>query len=420
MPEMVDFQLTNSKGLMRIIYCYGLEAPMLIVPTVHGDPLLTAQHFYYLEDLDSIARLNVDTIAKRTNHDESQMAREAEYLIDNYLFEFSAKHLSAKLSSKVTDHKYWRNTEPIYVGYDNNHTLALALDILNDDAIKVLGATDGLPTAIWTDWCLINNILPMNLFEQYTAAVSKIVHTMLQVQADNHEHLGTGTTSLPIVKLNGNLLTHYQALMLDTIRERDIDISKTSLQVTRGGNYRRSEDFGLIVEFVKAEKLCDPDLLSYYFAGVREYMPISQFRSFYNVLEFFFEEAPRVLSESARSEREQISCVVRWIINESEMRKFICEIGDEYRQVLGADLNTSGGQIISGINLSNPDLLDAIAGWLYTIRCACVHSKLTRRGMTSTRLVPYTIDEDVIQAAVPLIQKLAVECIRKEAASTYP
>ena len=420
MPQMVDFQLTNAKGLMRVIYCYGLEMPMVVTPTLHGDPLLTAQHFYYLEELDSIARLNVDEIGKRTNYNESQMAREAEYLIDNYLFEFSAKHPSAKLSSKIADGKYWQNTEPMYIGYDNNNTLALALDILNDHSIKALRCSDGTPTDSWTDWCIINNILPPDLFEQYTAAVSKIVHTMLQVHTDNHEHLGTGTTSLPIVKMNGNLLTHYQALMLDVIRERDIDISKPWIQLTRGGDFRRSEDFGLVVEFVKAEKLCDPDLLSYYFTGVREHMPISQFRSFYNVLEFFFEEAPRVLRESAAFEREQLSCVVRWVIDESQMHEFIRDLGNEYRQVLGADLRTSGGQIISGVNLSNTNLLDAIAGWLYSIRCACIHSKLTRRGRASARFVPYTIDEDVVAAAVPLVQKLAVGCIRKGTANTYP
>src|SRR6478752_6295254 len=89
MPHMVDFQLTNSRGLGRVVYCQGLEVPVVILPTVHGEPLLTAQAFYYLEELECIARMSTDAISANCQVIDSELARRCEYIIDNYLFAYS-------------------------------------------------------------------------------------------------------------------------------------------------------------------------------------------------------------------------------------------------------------------------------------------------------------------------------------------
>jgi hypothetical protein len=244
--------------------------------------------------------------------------------------------------------------------------------------------------------------------------LASLLTKKILVETVEHEVLGTGITQLPLLRVNRGLLPYDQANLLDVLGPDDIDTSKPTISCSRGGGMPGPR-LELPLEVVKAEKLCDRDLLSYYFAGVREHMAIAQFRSFYNVLEFFFDEAPKALGRSARIERDQITCVVRWAISEKQFQDCLRQLRPDYQKRITADLITSAGEPIPGLSLSQADVLGAFASWLYRIRCACIHSKLTRHAKPTVRFVPYTTDEDLVAAAVPLIQKVAIECIRKSA-----
>ncbi len=152
-------------------------------------------------------------------------------------------------------------------------------------------------------------------------------------------------------------------------------------------------------------------MLSYYFAGVREHLPISKYRCYYNVLEHFFEEAPKALGEAAKNEREQISCVVRWVALPEKLKSFIHLQGASYKQAIEHDLSTSSGVKVKSISVSSYNLEQDISEWLYAIRCAIVHSKKTRKGNIEARLVPYSEDENIAELAVPILQYLAILCI---------
>lgn len=411
MASMVDFQLTNSRGLGRVIYCHGLETPVIIAPQVQGEPLLTAQAFYYLEELESVARMCTDEIAEEYQTDESHLARRCEYIIDNYLFAYSMKHPESQLSTKVTDFRYWKYDGELYRGYDHNHTKALALDWLNDDTIQSIKNEDYSTQIDWESWCLVSKYSD-RAFSDYLQAMQQCIRKFVDIQTEAHEELGSGQFRLPLVLPGPGLLDHNQAMMLDVIGMHDVASGKDKLHVSRGGG--SSGKFDLPLESIQTTTWRNSDLLAYYFAGVRERTPIAQFRSFYNVLEFFFESAPIELGESAPTERKQISCVLRLVTDADNIIEFFNHQGSEYQSAVRSEIQTSSGQTISPMRTTPGMVVEDASRWIYEIRCACIHSKATRRGAVSARFVPFSNDENAVALAVPLLQWLAVACIERE------
>jgi hypothetical protein len=46
--------ITNSRGLCKVTYFNGLDFPVVMRPSLMGEPLFTAQGFYFVERLDSV------------------------------------------------------------------------------------------------------------------------------------------------------------------------------------------------------------------------------------------------------------------------------------------------------------------------------------------------------------------------------
>jgi hypothetical protein len=411
MPHMLEFQLTNSRGLGQVIYCHGLETPVIIAPTVHGEPLLTAQAFYYLEELEAVARMSTDEISEEHHISEEHLTRRCEYILDNYLFAYSVNHPESQLTTRVTDFKYWEYRGEPYRGYDQNHTKALALDGLNDETILSIENEDYSTKMAWADWCLIT-AYTNGIFSDYTRAMQQCIRKHVEVQTENHEYLGTGRHRLPLVTPSVGLLDYSQALGLDTIRKRDVVTDAGTVLVSRG--HGGLGDFRLQLETVHITRSCNSDLLAYYFAGLRERVSIAQFRCFYNVLEYFFESAPKELGESASKEREQLSCVVRYVADAADITKFFDRVGDDYGAAIQEEIETASGQKIRSIGMEPCNIAVEVSRWIYDIRCACIHSKATRHGSLTARFVPFSNDENAVALAIPLLQWLAVRCIEKD------
>ena len=81
-----EYALTGAKGLSRVLYFEGLDFPIIIVPTIHGKPLLTTQAFYYLEQLESVVRIrfeNRGTDNVPGHNSRKELERIFESTIDN-------------------------------------------------------------------------------------------------------------------------------------------------------------------------------------------------------------------------------------------------------------------------------------------------------------------------------------------------
>jgi len=398
--------------MKKVVSFEGLEFPIVIAPTLHGEPLLTTQAFYYLSQLESAVRIRFEKRKSIPKHNSTkELERRFEYIIDNYLFEYSKKHPQEQITSKVTDLKYWENDMLTYQGYDENKTLALALDVYNDKSVVEL-SDDDLPTKNhWNDWCLVSNYTS-EYIATYVNSMQSVLNKTVRVETKDHDELGTGKFVLPLVQVDEGILTYYQANMLEVLQPHRLDIKNSFVLVSRG--IKSDSDFILPLEEIRTEKYYDADLLSYYFAAVREHLPISKFRCFYNVLEYFFEEAPKKLGEQAKNERKQISCVVRWVASPGSIMKFIDLQGESYSKQLKRDLITSSGTKIKAVTISATNAEQRISELLYAIRCAIVHSKKTRKGSVEARIVPYSEDEKIAELVVPIIQHLAILCIEKD------
>lgn len=412
MAHMVDFQLTSSRGTGKVIFCHGLEAPAAIVPIVQGEPLLTAQAFYYLEEIESVARMSTDPIPAEFQVSQGHLARRCEYIIDNYLFAYSLTHPESRLSTKITDFRYWEYEGEPYRGYDHNHTQALALDWMNDPSIRSVRSDDSTDLL---DWCLIANYT-YPFLDQYVANLKCCTRKYVHVETDGHEYLGTGSHSLPLVSTKAGLLDYHQAMALDGISFRDFAVGADTVLVATGSP--TIQEFRLPCGVIHMTRLHSSELLAYYFAGIREEAPIARFRSFYNVLEYFFDSAPSGLGESARTEREQMSCVVRWVVDDAQVKNFVSAMGCEYGGALAVHLQTSSGRNIAPLEMNSATICADVSRWIYDIRCACIHSKASRAGAATARFVPFSNDENAVSLAIPLLQWLAVACIQKDSAAS--
>ena len=121
--------LTNARGLGKVTFFNGLDFPVVMKPSLMGEPILTAQAYYFLERIDSV-------VATSFPVNQEPSIRDLEYIIDNYLFEYSKKHPDEKITSKITEFVFWQDDpDNAYFSYDWKLTECLALDTLNDPSI---------------------------------------------------------------------------------------------------------------------------------------------------------------------------------------------------------------------------------------------------------------------------------------------
>lgn len=409
-----EYALTGAEGISKVLYFEGLDFPIVIAPTIHGKPLLTTQAFYYLEQLESVVKIRFENETRNNipeHNSRHELEHKFEYIIDNYLFEFSKKYPTLGITSKITDLKYWEDGFT-YQGYDQNLTQSLTLDTLNDHSIIDVKNEDLPNKDYWNDWNLVANYTD-DYVEKYISSMSSVIFKNVDIQVEDHEELKSGNFNLPLLRPSKGLLNYHQACMLETISFYKMTLQSDKILVSRG--MKSANNFYLPVETFRVEKLYDSDLLSYYFAGIRERLPISKFRRFYNVLEYLFEAAPEELGVRARTEREQLSAVVQWVTTNESITSFISNgVGGRYQEAIQRDLVSSSGINVTSLTLSSSNAVHEVARWLYDIRCACMHSKKTYRGKKSARFVPYSSDEDLVGLAIPIIQKLSILCIEKD------
>lgn len=390
---------------MKVMVFSGLSHPMLVHPILHGEPVLTAQAFYYLEQLEAVANIHFETPTDHLSDGE------VEYLVDNYLFEYSKRYPKERLSFKITEGKFWEDDVPeFYLMADQRDTEVLVLDVMNDEHVHSINAIDPSDRVDLTDWDIGRNFA-REAFEPYKAAMGalleKKVNVIVSPSGDRDGYMG----KLRVVKPGYGLITREQAEGLSNISLRSIPQTATSVKLPATDVDRACEELPLLR--VTASKQYSPIMLSHYFSGLKELNPLKAFVGFYNVLEYYFEEAPRIVGTSASTELAQLKCVIDLISAAADVATFLSKLPPAISGAIMADLPTSSGLIIAGVPRS-PDMRHELARWLYEIRCAVIHSKKTRRGVPTPSFEPYSQSSNVVRYSIPVIQWLAVRCIEKD------
>ncbi|MGR6738692.1 hypothetical protein [Pseudomonas chlororaphis] len=404
MATTLRMQISNGKGLCKVILFEGLQHRTTIHPMIHKNPILTVQGFYYLEDLDAVSSVQFESREKvQTDH-------EYEYMIDNYLFSYALSNPSSKLTSKINTYKFQATDfDDNYTFYDNGRTAALSLDLANDDT--VLSIEDPIdPTVDFSDWCLIKNYSE-EYFHDYLKSMGALLNKKLEVFVMPSDHHNGVMGKERIVRCDGEIIDAYQAERLDLLGPRDIKSSDES--VTLRSSIGVTRDIEIPVEHYVCTTQYSRVMLSYYFSGAREFNPLPAFVGFYNVLEHYFEEAPIILGVKAVTERQQIEAVVRLVVSASEVKGEISLHDSDGR--IFSEVATSTVASIKGLKiLVDDDYLCDLARYLYEIRCAIVHSKKTRRGAVTSYFEPYTAEADNIKVAIPILRWLAQKMILKD------
>lgn len=404
----IKCQLSKSKGLGKIIVFHGLEFNVVIHPTIHGEPILTSQAFYYLDQLESVAEIRFE------NPNSKPTDSRIEYLIDNYLFKYSTLHDDSRMSTKVTEFKYWKDDyDDMYLSYDQRNTKALVLDKYNDESVLSIETLDKNDDTDFCDWCLVKNYSD-EIIDSYVSLMHQLVNKKILIKVlpttEREGYFGKKR----ILDCDDGLLNYHQAQSLD-IRFSPRDVMPNQDSITLKCQYENGFDTYIPVETVLLEKLYNPVLLSYYFSGLKELNPLFSFVGFYNVLEYYFEEAPKVIGKKGRSEKDQIECVINWLVEEHQISEFIIEKGNDFKCQIKQNIKTSSPVDIKGFDINKSvDLVKGLAAWLYSIRCAVVHSKKSRKGKDTAIFEPYSDESNNIKVSIPIVKWLSIICINKD------
>jgi hypothetical protein len=405
MASGLFLQLANSEGLLKVVVFTGLSHPVVVHPIVHGEPILTAQAFYYLEELESVAQLRFETGTVELTEEE------IEYLLDNYLFEYSKAYPDATMSFKVSRGKFWSDDpSSFYRDRDQGHTQSLALDRANDSHVLSIEALDPGDKVDLSDWNIGENYA-RECFEPYLESLTTVLDKKVRTAVSPSDRRDGYVGKLRVLKSGYGLINHSQAVALADISVRSIGPSAT--EVLLRGSESPHTLAALTIERIVATRQHTPILLSYYFSGLKEYNPLKGFIGFYNVLEYYFEEAPRLLQRSASTELSQLHCVVDLLTTEQLVTQFLSSLQPAVQRIVFADLPTSSGIVIRGFDVRT-DARGEMARWLYEIRCAVIHSKKTRRGRVTATFEPYSSTSQIVRHVLPVVRWLAVLCIEKD------
>lgn len=407
MALTVTLQLANSEGLMKVLVFTGLSHSLVVHPTIHGEPLLTAQAFYYLEELESVAHLRYETGEQELSEGD------IEYLVDNYLFEYSKTDSQSKMTFKVARGKFW-NDDPseMYVQADQGHTEALALDMANDPSVKSIQALDPSDSIDLSDWRIGHNYVAMS-FHNYVDSLCGVFEKKVSVVVLPSEERDGYLGKLRVIKCGHGLIDFFQGDALDNISIRAISPSATTFPLAKSKSSAVIDS--LPVERIATTKQHTPILLSHYFSGLKEDNPLKAYVGFYNVLEYYFEEAPILVDRSAKTELEQLLCVLEILTTDTGIQNFISGLGSHLSSAISSDLRTSSGVAIRGFSTAPPNGHRAeLARWLYEIRCSIVHSKKTRKGKPTATFEPYSSAAKNVKIALPFVRWLSVLCIEKD------
>jgi hypothetical protein len=398
-------QLANSEGLEKVVIFTGLSQPMLVHPFVYGEPVLTAQAFYFLNEMESVAKIRI------TSGEKNLSEAELEYLVDNYLFAYSKVHLESMMTFKISRSKFWMDdARNFYLDVDLGHAECLAIDVSNDPSVHEIRAIDAGDNVDLGDWDIGRNYAK-ECFDPYTKSLAAMLEKKVFAFITPDDYHDGYVGKMRVLRTQSSMITSDQAMRLNDLSLRSLPVNDKAVSLDASDSPFVLED--LIIERIETQALHAPVLLSHYFSGLKERNPLKRFVGFYNVLEYYFEEAPLLIARTAKVELAQLRCVIDWLIGETDLNDFLSKLDVASQLAIFAEIQTSSGVSIQGLDRVNLNR-DELGRWLYDIRCAVVHSKKTRKGAPTPSFEPYTDSGRRVMHSIPVLQWLAILCIEKD------
>ncbi|WP_137132284.1 hypothetical protein [Rhizobium sp. FY34] len=405
MATTVILHLSGGNNFRKIVRFTGLSHDMLLHPAVTSEPVLTAQAFYYIDDLELVAKI-------RFEHETDEISEaDIDYLVDNYLFELSRIHDEQKICAKLDRFRFWSNDpDDFYVNVDNRHTRSLVLDVYNDPDVAYVLAADGFVDVNLSSWDIGRNCAA-DCLQAYVKTLAATLESKISTAISPTPYRSGYIGRMRVLKSGDGLLDFNQAMSLEDISIRAVGPETTVLPLRPSDTEWTETD--LSVEHVQAINRYNPVLLSHYFSGLKEINPMKAFIGFYNVLEYFLGEIPAQTNLGRDIEKVQLAALIKHLFTEQNIQTLILKSTSEDLSIVSRDLMTSSGVPIRGLILGT-DTCAEVSRWLYDIRCAVVHSKKSRRGQLTASFEPYSAASNSLQSVVPIVRWIAAEAMMAE------
>ncbi len=452
--------LTNSRGFgkfLRFNYRVGSNPslPLVVSPQIlsMANPYLTRQALYFLSDLDCAIRMYSEEAADpKKGHpirvDQTKLRTPA----DDCLFEYSLRQPASRLTTRSELPPRRTRRESIHV------------------TVKKPGCPDASYISVDGERVLLS-IESQRLFEDmYDSFVADLHDPNVGQQA-----IGKGVDAYPPGLCSGeegNPALVFQELpytfeevkLLSSVVPVDPEmIGRFSVSdlLTPGRDESSIEAIVALLnqpyidqvrqlppgkfpdpEIINVRKHYDPRLLDFYFAGLRSLSPVVEYKNYYNIIEFYFEDVSldtikaeldevfaklkeaediETFTASAKrlqlgSEQDQIRRVVSRYITVERLRSFFHDdIPEASRRHFESFNGAVNGWEVQKIRIDNSDLQRRVADRIYSFRNAVFHSKRTLKGKETMVIRPCSKEEtEIVAHEVLLIKMVAQEIVKQE------
>ena len=442
--------LTNSKGLKQILQFDGLGLKITVVPSVEtlGEPIVTRQAFYFLGDIEAVAktRLKEDSVLYEWLKGHQREAV-MEYILDNYLFEYSILSDESKITSKVTTGKLLDTTpRNWYFLADKGNAQYLAVDTLNDESVILCEDTSDPKMSFESDWRLFNNYF-MGIYDKYTKEVESLFgrEVLLKTKSDST----TRNQTLLIVRFFDRPYKYWeieQISYIDYVDKNDVNLKNGIYEYYPIPSDNKSK-IEVPMRHVFCTSFYHKHLLDIYFAALREHSFTVQYKHFYNLLEYFFEDATllkckkhlpkkiaepivdlsdwkkwkvkldssfRYNKEKICAEETQLKILMNLFIDKAEFLEKVDSFEAHIRNHFLKPLSIGNAMKIRPLNLNGDDILDQYSERVYYVRNSVVHTKRTRYGKIASTILPFSETELLLEREIPLLKFVAQKVVLKE------
>ena len=454
--------LTNSRGFgkfLRFDYLVSdiWQMPLVVSPHIlgMGDPYYTRQGLYFLSDIECAIRLMMlESNSTTSLQTQSQLAK-FQKAADDCLFEYSLRNPSSRLTTRSdyslpSYHREWihkivkdsYNQEYEFLLVDGGRALLLSpvaeelfeqiyTDYLNQIHVKTTGASeikkeyDAWPQGLLS---MTEEIPPVKFTEvPYTFEELALLSEVIPV--DTEIFLPTPETS-PTKRNDQHIAREW---LISMFKQPYMPQVQAILQAKK-----------LEQEVITVSRTYNPVLLDFYFAGLRSLSPIIEFRSYYSVIEYFFENAAlesikqnfdelveklkatddfgeyvKLAKElkPEEAERIQIRQVIERYIDIDRIRSFLKhDLPKEAKTHFESFNRPVSGKEVQRLKQDNPDLQNLVADRIYSFRNAIFHAKRTWKGREANGIRPFSKEEsEVVRHEAMLLKMVAQEIIKQAA-----
>ena len=439
----MQLSLTNSQGLGKVLQFNGLGLKITVLPSTDtcGEPFLTKQAIYFLKDLEATAKIKISADSVLSQHfTEAEMGQVIEYLLDNYLFVYSTVDDQSRITSKVEKPSFLedKRTERFEPG-DKGNVKYLVVDILNDRSVISCKDLIEPDLSYESDWLLFNSYFE-RIYDRYLKEIDSVLDRKVALKTRSSEEI------LPILRFLNEPYKYAQlAQMSDCIEyveEKDARL--------RNGIYEyhtRHVNFEIPMQHIFAGDYYNKYLLDLYSAGLRETSPLLQFKYFYNIIEYVFEDAtieecrrhlPEEIANSVddlssykdwigkldrgfrydksklRAEETQLDIAVNMFVERSELTNKILTLDTDTQKHFQEAAVFTKDVKVPPIRIDDDNLLTKYARRIYLIRNSVIHTKRTIHGDQVPAIMPFSEQELFLEKEIPLIKLVAQKVVQKE------